>query len=125
MTVRLVTHARWLIVVHAVWLVWTAAVLPPADRHDALLILACVTAAAALAAATCPARATLPWLACVTAWCLARALLVAFIGSPTLSGPGTEMRAAAGWLLWVPALAIVAAVSRTEALSRSEGRRCG
>lgn len=118
---RLVAHARALIVIHAAWLVWTAAVLPDGDGDGLLLALAVAVAVAAVLAALWPARATLAWLILATAWCVARAALVALVGSPTLTGPGTELRAAAGWLLWVPALTIVAAVSSTEALTRRGG----
>lgn len=113
-------HARGLIVAHAAWLTWTAWSLPSNDRPDPLQWLSVAVLTAAIGAACWPRRGTLLWLGLATGWCIARAGMLMVIGSSSLSGPGTELRAAVGWLLWVPALTLIAAVSRT---ASQEGAR--
>ena len=117
---RLVNHARGLIVAHAAWITWYAWTLPNNDRVTFLRALSIAVLVTAFAAACWPRRGTLLWLGLVTAWCIIRAGMLMVIGSSSLSGPGTELRAAVGWLLWVPALTLIAAVSRT---ASQEGAR--
>lgn len=128
----LVTHARILIVLFGAYLAWTAVTMHPADRAafggDAWpLILTFGWAACLLGVLSAwqPIRWSLPWLAVAAAWCIGRAALLVVDGSASLTPRMVELRAAAGWALWMPAIAIAVAVSRTSAVvDREEEERC-
>ena len=126
----LIRHARLFMAVYGFYLLWVALSIPSrdlrfatSDYHWAGVSMAGLVVLAGILAAVTPNRFHLGivWLGLAVGWVIARAATIIVNGSGIFASESIRWRAGAGWLLWVPALTVTAAVVIADA-ARKENR---